>query len=252
MKKKFGRLFALAIAVATAGTFMLASSAAAATPASTTCSEGTLAAGSYRNVTVTGSCTIDGSAAVGGNVSISSGAVLFLQGAELGGNLTLGTGSIMMAFSTTVHGNVSATNARALYLFDSRVDRNVSFIGGGSGRDCVDPDPETSLGMSTMVKDSSIGGNAVFDGWSGCWFGFLRNTVGRNVQISNMYANPENIIFPGTPDEVNQGLDSTEVIGNTVGGVLNCTGNTPAAQIGDAAPLPNTARKALGECAALT
>jgi hypothetical protein len=49
--------------------------------------------------------------------------------------------------------------------------------------------------------------------------------------------------------------DSTEVVSNTIGGQLICLGNTPQAQIGDAAEEgggPNTVGKhKLGECAGL-
>ncbi|MEZ5110104.1 MAG: hypothetical protein R2732_01185 [Microbacteriaceae bacterium] len=252
VRRTLRRVLTLAVALAAASTFGLATGAAAApgSPGSTVCS-GDLAAGSYKNLTIEGTCNIDGSAMVSGNVSVDTGDALFLSGAELGGNLHMSAGSIVMAFYTTFHGNINAANAHALYLFNSTVDKNLTFVGGGSGPECVDPDPEASLGNDTMVKDSSIAGNVKFDSWSGCWFGFLRNTVGGNVQITNMYANPENINYPGTPQEVNQGLDSTEVIGNVVGGNLMCSGNTPVAQIGDAAPLPNTARKLMGECANL-
>ncbi|MCB1298090.1 MAG: hypothetical protein KDB08_03820 [Microthrixaceae bacterium] len=252
VRRTLRRVLTLAVALAAASTFGLATGAAAApgSPSNTVCS-GNLAAGSYKNLKVEGTCNIDGSAMVSGNVSLDAGDALFLSGAELGGNVHMSAGSAVMAFYTNFHGNINAAHAQALYLFNSTLDKNLTFVGGGAGPNCVDPDPEASFGNDTIVKDSSIAGNVKFDGWAGCWFGFLRNTVGGNVQITNMYANPENINYPGTPQEFPQGLDSTEVIGNVVGGNLMCSGNTPVAQVGDAAPLPNTARKLMGECANL-
>lgn len=245
--KRTGLLGALLVAGALV--FAGAPAASAASAADTTCA-GQLAAGSYHNVTVDGMCSIDGSAHISGNVSVMRGAHLVLAGAEIGGNVRVASKAILNASGTTFHGNVGASNAMALYIFSSTLDGNLSFVGGGYGPTCMNPTVLEGQGHNTMVKDSHIAGNVTFNGWSGCWFGFLRNTVGMNVQISNMYANPENVITFGN-ETVYQGLDSTEVVGNHVTGVLNCTRNTPHAQVGDAAPIPNTARRALGECAAL-
>ena len=60
-----------------------------------------------------------------------------------------------------------------------------------------------------------------------------------------------NVTYRGTPEQTFQGLDSTEVGANTVGGVPSCSGNTPAAQLGDSGAALNVARKAVGECSAL-
>ncbi|QNE36389.1 hypothetical protein [Leifsonia shinshuensis] len=253
------RLLTLAVALATTTGFMLAvgAGAQAATPGSTTCSGGsvqapaTLPPGSYKNVEIAGFCGLDPSVAISGNVTVDPGAGLQLSGASIGGNLSVGSGAILFAYGTHVGGNVSASNAHALYMFFSQVGKNLTVQGGGSGRNCTDPDPDTSFGNDTMVKDSHIAGNMTFSNWAGCWFGVLRNTVGGNMTIANMYANPLNANFPGTPDQVFQGLDSTEVGANTVGGVLSCSGNTPAAQLGDSGAAPNAARKAVGECAVL-
>ncbi|MFE4950118.1 hypothetical protein ACFQ9V_08405 [Leifsonia sp. NPDC056665] len=253
------RLLTLAVALPTTTGLMLAAGAGAqaATPGSTTCSGGsiqapaTLPPGSYKNVEIAGFCGLDPSVAISGNVTVNPGAALQLSGSAIGGNLSVGSGAILFAFGAHVGGNVSATGAHALYLFFGQVGKNVTFQGGGSGRNCTDPDPSTSFGNDTMVKDSHIAGNVTFTGWAGCWFGLLRNTVGGNVTVSNMYANPLNINFPGTPDQADQGLDSTKIGANMVGGVLSCSANTPAAQFGDSGAAPNVARKAVGECAAL-
>ncbi|GAA2866490.1 hypothetical protein [Microbacterium arabinogalactanolyticum] len=249
MKKNNRMRLVGALLVAGALAFAGAPAAGAAAPGSVTCSEGMLAAGSYTDVTVSGMCIIDGSAQISGSVTVMSRAKAVLTGAEVGGSVRLAADSIVSASGTTVHGSISAANAKALYVFFSHIDGNVSFIGGGFGPTCMNPKALEGQGHNTMIKDSTIEGNVTFNGWSGCWFGFLRNTVGHNVLIANMYANPENVIeFMGMT--IHQGLDSTEVVANHVAGVLNCTGNTPAAQIGDAMPVGNTAGHLLGECAA--
>lgn len=233
------RLLTFAVAMATASTFMLATGAGAeaATPSNTVCNGG-LAPGTYKNVTVTRYCGLDSSVTITGNLSIGTGAIAMIgsEGSE----------------GPSIAGNVSAVDAHAVYIFGAQIGKNLTLTGGGPGANCVDPDPNTSFGNDTMVKDSQISGNVTISGWAGCWFGFLRNTVGGNATISNMYANPLNINFPGTPDETLQGLDSTEIANNQVGRILSCTGNTPAAQFGDSGGGPNTVgMKALGECAAL-
>lgn len=229
MRKTLRRVLTFAVALVTASTFALvgAAGANAATTGSTTCSGG-LAPGTYRNVTVKGFCFLGG-------------------GAMVTGNVTVGTGSILMGDGATINGNVTATNAKALYLLDgSWVGKNVTFTGGGWGRTCTDPgadDPSDAPGHSTMIKDSTVKGNVTFTGWAGCWFGLIRNHVGKNVTVTNMYANPA----------WEQGPDSTEIASNVVMGNLNCSGNTPAAQFGDSGGEPNTVGKnATGECAKLT
>src|SRR5690606_4480547 len=71
VRRTLRRVLTLAVALAAASTFGLATGAAAATgsPSNTVCS-GELAAGSYKHVTVEGTCNIDGSAMVSGNVSL--------------------------------------------------------------------------------------------------------------------------------------------------------------------------------------
>ena len=117
------------------------------------------------------------------------------------------------------------------------VHGNVISNGGG--------DPQRNF----PIKDDTIGGNLILQGWSGLWLGVIRDTVGGNVIVSNTAGTQTG---EGPFEGV---LDSTEIVSNTINGNLICMGNSPAAQIGDAALEgggPNTVGgHKLGECAGL-
>lgn len=186
---------------------------------------------------------------VKGDISVGAGAVLAL------GTPAEGTGPTS---HDRVTGNITANNAKAMDLFGVTVNGSVSFIGGGWGPTCTDPgadtDPNDPIGHDTMVKDSHIGGSLTISNWAGCWMGALRNHVGGTMTITHNYANPDNINDPVPPktEPTKQGLDSTEIAANVVGGDLVCIGNTPKAQIGDSHAALNTVHgKAIGECASL-
>jgi hypothetical protein len=86
-------------------------------------------------------------------------------------------------------------------------------------------------------------------GWSGPWFGVIRSIVGGNVIVAGMSGTQAG---EGPFEGI---LDSTEIVSNTIGGNLICRGNSPPAQIGDAALEgggPNAVHgKKIGECAGL-
>jgi hypothetical protein len=93
------------------------------------------------------------------------------------------------------------------------------------------------------IKDDTIDGNLVITGWSGLWFGVIRDHVGGNVIVSNNDASDPTTL-PGS--------DSTEIVNNDIAGNLICTNNTPAAQLGDAEqPGNRVGGLKLGECAGL-
>jgi hypothetical protein len=101
------------------------------------------------------------------------------------------------------------------------------------------------------VKDDTIDGNVTIQGWNGFWFGVIRVNVGGNVIVANNSGTQTGL--PGT--EFEGVLDSNEVVDNVIGGNLICHGNTPPAQIGDAAEEGGGANtvggNAIGECADL-
>lgn len=183
-----------------------------------------------------------GTVHVAGNVLVKEGATLAL-GCAPGAN---GPPPLAPCFfqttNDTVGGNITANAPLAMYLTAVTVKGNVTSNGGGPG--------VQNPAISFAVKDNTIGGNLVLQGWQGAWFGALRNHVAGNAVINNNAGSRQS--EAGQPD-------STEIVANTIGGNLICQGNTPAAQVADAVENPangdglNTVRgNAIGECKGLT
>jgi hypothetical protein len=94
-----------------------------------------------------------------------------------------------------------------------------------------------------------VKGNATITGWNNNgWIGAIRNVVYGTLTYTNNTATD----YGSVPNDAN------EVVHNTVKGNLICSGNSPAAQFGDAVlgqPFDYrwnvVKRAATGECAAL-
>ena len=147
---------------------------------------------------------------------------------------------------TTVGGNIVSSLSSSptsqplsLYLSFITVHGNVISNGGGSG-------PAGPF-RNFPIKDNTIDGNLIVQGWQGGWIGLIRNAVGGNVIFSK---NASVVLEDGTPgtDE-----DANEVQTNTIGGNLICQRNTPAAQVNAIDDgQPNTVGgKKIGQCAGL-
>jgi hypothetical protein len=234
---------------------VVGSSAVAAAPGAGTCSGGSIPAGTYNGFTVTGNCMFaGGTVTINGNLIVAPGALLNDHAASppttvhVTGNVIVGKGAVLGLGdydptpphdSAIVDGNIIANQPLTLYLGGMTVHGNVISNGGG--------DPVRNF----PIKDDTIDGNLIVQGWSGLWFGVIRTTVGGNVIVAHTAGTQTGI--PGT--EFEGILDSTEVVSNTIGGNLICLGNTPAAQIGDAVEDgggPNTVGgRKIGECAGL-
>jgi hypothetical protein len=237
--------------------------AAAAKPGAGTCSGGApgspevVPAGTYDGFTVTGNCVFGaGTMVIDGNLTVADGAVLNDHASgratvHVTGNVTVGKDGVLGLGnynpvpphnSAIVDGNITADQPQTLYLGGMTVHGNVVSNGGG--------DPATKRNFP--IKDDTIDGNLIIQGWNGFWFGIIRDNVGGNVIVSN--TSGTQVGLPGT--EFEGVLDSTEVVSNTIGGNLICHGNTPPAQIGDAALEGGGANtvggNAIGECADLT
>ncbi len=235
----------------------------------TICSSGSLPAGVYQNVNVTGPCTINGgssgSVVVTGSLTILPGASLIAEWGGVGafpaaanltveGNLDVQEGSVLVlgceptafictndpdqtvgsyATMDTVGGSLTAENALAVVVHHTVIGGNVSVSGGGGGVACVTL-PLLNNPPYGDFEDNSIGGNLNITGWQSCWLGWFRNTVLQNVNFnSNVSADP----------------DGSEMGNNTVIGNLNCAGNIPSPQIGDSMAGPTIVLgTATGQC----
>jgi hypothetical protein len=196
------------------------------------------------NLTITGKRFVDfgQSLTVNGNLTIAPGACLeaFVGSAAVKGNVKVEKGGVFgLGYGPgtfyTVGGNIVANQPGSLYLGGATVYGNVVSNGGGD------------LARNFPIKDSTIYGNLVVQGWHGLWIGLLRNTVGGNVIFSKTSG-----IQTGE-DDFEGILDSTEVADNVISGNLICEGNSPAAQVGDSGGGPNiVGGNAIGECASLT
>lgn len=235
-----------------------ASSAVAARPASATCSGGTIVAGTYSSLKVTGVCVFGGgTVTIRHNLVVAAGASLNdhaaspLTTVHVGGNVLVGKGGIL-GFGTynpaaphdsVVDGNVIANQPLSLYISFATIHGNLISHGGGSG--------VTGEFRNFPTKDNTIDGNAVIEGWTGGWIGFIRNHVGGNVIFSKNKSVINGLVNPPVPGQVDP--DSSEVMTNVIGRNLICQGNTPKAQVNpDDGGQPNTVGgRKIGECANL-
>lgn len=231
-----------------------------------TCSGGSIVAGSYDSIKVTGICTVDaGSVTVRHDVVVRKGGVLIaafggsdltIKGdlkVEKNGAVALGcepfaftclndpassdqTITPTMSATGKVGHDLTAHGALAVLVHNSWIGHNVKQTGGG-GLNC-DSRP-TLMGSPAYAtyEDVTIGGSASITGFRSCWLGFFRNTVGHNVTFSN------NVVFDP---------DGNEVATNVIKGNLRCEKNSPAPQIGDSGGALNwVGHKATGQCANL-
>lgn len=226
---------------------VVGSTALAAPHGATTCSGGSIAAGTYDGLVVTGTCTFaGGSVTIDGNLTVAAGAILNDHAASTAtvhvtGNVKVGTGAVLglgdygeepAHDSATVDGNIVANEPLTLYLGGMTVHGNVISNGGGDST------------RNFPIKDDTIGGNLIIQGWSGQWFGVIRSTVGGNVIVSNNVA---------TDTSVLPGSDSSEVMTNQISGNLICQRNTPAAQVNpfDGGQPNDVDGHKIGECSGL-
>lgn len=271
------RRLAIVAAIAALLAMTLPAEALASSGGVGTCTNGTMAAGTYRSFVVRGTCVIAAGANVHirGNLVIAPGAMLDDHGAELwqqaeihvGGNIYVGHRAVLgLGWNSpngegslgpdTVGGSLIADRPMALQIGGVTIRGSLISVGGGVA--------STSLAdfRNLPIKDNVIGGNLVVTGWRGGWIGLIRNTVGHNVLFAYNVSRSNPETGPGAF------FDSSEVMGThidmgggqvidipqTIKGNLVCFGNVPAAHIN---PLdggaPNTVGgKAIGECKGLT
>lgn len=229
-----------------------ASAAWASAPGPGSCSGGTIAAGTYNGLTVTGDCTFAaGTVTIDGNLRVADGAILNDHAASpatvyVTGNVTVGRGAVLglgsynprASHNTTVDGNITANQPLSLYLSEMTVHGSVMSNGGGSG-------PSGPF-RNFPTKDDTIGGNLIVQGWRGGWLGVIRDDVGGNVIL---FRNASVVTESGPGIDT----DSTEVMTNTIAGSLICVGNSPAAQVNpqDGGQPNAVSGHEIGQCAGL-
>ena len=231
-------------------------------------------AGTYRDFTVTGTCTIAYGAKVQikGNLIVARGASLNDHGAEawqaaeihITGNVLVGKGAVLgLGWNSpqgegslgpdTVGGNILADRPLALQVGQVTIGGNLISNGGG-----VLSTSQADF-RNFPIKDNVIHGNLVVTGWRGGWIGLIRNQVGKNVIFARNVSrsNPETGPGMDTDSSEVMGTDLSSVGGpvipQTIGRNLICFGNSPAAQVNpvDGGANNVVGGKAIGECAGL-
>jgi hypothetical protein len=255
------RVATLAAAIIAAGAIQLVSPAASYAASGQTCSGGSVAAGSYSSLTITGPCTVDaGTITVTNNLTVAPGGALVAafggSDVHVGGNLIVqANGALILgcepvAFicfndpdqtvgtlqtNDTVGKNLTATGAVAVIVHATTIGINTVVQGGGGGVNC-DTFFLGPQGPPAYIdfEDNTIGGNSIIQGVQSCWAGYIRNHISGNVIYQgNSFADP----------------DASELTTNMVGKNMICSGNSPQVQFGDSQGTPNTVSgKAIGEC----
>jgi len=236
------------------------------------CTGGSIPAGTYRGLVVTGSCMFGGDVTINGGLRVEPGASLNDHAASqatvrVNGGVFVGEGAVLglgaygppgIKTATQVNGGVFADNPLSLYLSGITVNGNVTSLGG------VDPafTGDLSEFRNFPFKDNTINGNVTIQGWKGGWIGLIRNQVSGNVTFaensSMLVETPDGCGFePGeTPcsgSAPGTDSDSSEVQTNVIHGNLSCYDNVPPAQVNalDGGQPNQVSGQKRGECAAL-
>jgi hypothetical protein len=209
-----GACAVLGICVVTGGSTVFAASP------ETVCN-GALAPGTYGRVVVpdNGVCLSDGPVTIRGGLRVGEGGT-FVLGSE---ENAVDTG--------TISGGVRATNPASVQIHFTTINGGIN-IQGGSG-----PFGGPFDVTWNAIEDNRIHGGVTINGYNGFWFGFIRNTVSGSVTLTN---------------NETEDPDGNEYVSNTIKGNLNCSGNSPAAQVGDSEGLPNVVSgRKTGECSSV-
>ena len=251
----------VAVVAGTGALMLLAGPAFAGTPhrdRSLTCTGGTIASGSYSEITVTGPCSIPAGAVVTvtGNITVAQGAVLDAQSAPStitvhhnvtawsGALLGLGcqpasyvgnsahpctTGDVNGHSTITVNGDVTTLGAATVLLNGITVRGNVTALGGGS-------DIPWSIKNNTVTRSITVAGQTTN------WLGVMFNKVGGSVVLLGIAVT-----------DTDPGGHGAFVVQNHIGHDLVCFGVTPTVTGGFSPAEPHNVvgHRAFGQCAAL-
>ena len=216
----------------------------------TTCTGGTIAAGDYVYLTVSGPCELPDTGTVNVSKILTVTSTGALNGVKLStlnvrGNVIVGAGGVLLLGCAEelgcsgpshhrINQSIRATNALAVVLHNDTIGGGVQISGGGGGLNCT---PRAALGGSPAyfdIEDSFVGQGVTIANVKSCWLGVIRNTIRGNVSIhDNRFADP----------------DATEVFANTIGQSLACSNNSPAANGGDFGDSNVVGGHKSGECA---
>jgi hypothetical protein len=222
------------------------------------CTDGTVAAGNYTSLTITGNCSLPQSGVVNvtAGLTVAPGAVfnaLTPATLNVSGGVSVGKQAIAVigcspaagcnvTTSDRITGQLTADQPLALIVHSTSIAGGVSVNGGGGGVNCkVNPALAAIVGfpspLFTVFEDNQVSGGLTVSQMQSCFFDVIRNDVNGGVQVTNnTFADP----------------DANEIVTNTVSGNLACSGNVPAAQVGDSHGSPNTVSgRKTGECATL-
>jgi len=142
-----------------------------------------------------------------------------------------------------VGGNLISTEPLGVIVHDGTIGGNVSETGGGGGVTCDPSGGFAAFGSPVYsdYEDSSVGGWMSISNLNSCWLGVARVQIGQSLTVTN-----DQLLDP----------DAIEIISNTIGGDLACSGNRMVWDSADASNdlypriwLPNTvAGKRSGQC----
>jgi hypothetical protein len=238
---------------------MIVGAATAAAATNFTCTGGTIPAGTYRDLTIAGFCSLDG-----GNVTVKQNLVL-RSGAGLNGlfagssltvshNVIVGSHAILFlgcdpnelaclndstaTLSDTITGSLTSWGAAAVVVHDSTIGGSVAVNGGGAGFSCAPLFPNGPPDFTTFSHDT-IGGNVTVKHLRTCWDGINHNVVNGSLVWNDNQGSP----LTG---------DANLVDDNSIGVDLNCFSNNPTTHLSDFAPILNTVGGVTrGQCKAL-
>jgi len=256
IRRKLAGLFT---GVAVAATLVITGATSVSAAGNGTCAGGTVAAGSYKSLTITGFCTLDG-----GNVNVqlnlkvaSTGAFNALFGEStltVGGNLIVDPGGVLAlgcdpeelpcfdnAAATSNHSvgrDLLVDHGLLVIVHDNHIGGNVEQDGGGAGFNCDSVFPNGPPDY-TDYAGNVIGGSASISGLRTCWTGFSHNVVGGNVNHTNNQTAID---------------DGNLIDGNHIAGSLRCFNDAPAPHLSDGpTPIMNVVgRAAQGQCASIS
>jgi hypothetical protein len=218
-----------------------------------------------------------GPTTVGGNLTLSPGAVLnaaFALNHQTGsgasslsvaGNLRVQSGAALILGCTpasfgciddpnpehptlsshaSVGGNLDSQQPLGVVVHNATIGGNVSQNGGGGGFTCEPSGFFAAIHspVYSTYEDGQVGGNLSVMGLTSCWLGIAREQVGGNLRV-----NGDQLADP----------DAIEILSNTVEGNLICHGNSQvwnSAEVSFPAlfprtPFPNTVNgKRIGQC----